>query len=86
MAGRSGPGGMVVAGRTLYGRFVAGRDGVRIRVGADDWGRLGLREGERVSVALPGKRAADYFVYRETWTDPGYWVDLAPAPADLAAR
>ncbi len=86
MARRNGSGGIVVAGRTLYGQYVATRDGLRIRVGADDWARLNLHEGERVAVALPGGRAADYFVYRETWTDPGYWVELAPAPADLATR
>lgn len=85
MAERKGTGGIVIAGRTLYGLFVVRQDGLRIRVSPDDWDRLNLHEGERVRVALPGGRATDYFVYRETWTDPGYWVELAAAPADIPA-
>ena len=77
---RQAAGEIVIAGRILFCSFVVRRNGVRIRMSADEWDRLGISEGKRVKVALPDGVPVDYFVWRLTWCDPGYWVELRDAP------
>jgi hypothetical protein len=64
---------------TVFTSFVARKTGVRIHLSADEWDRLSIGEGERVKVALPDGRQGDHVIWRLTWCDPGYWVELKDA-------
>jgi hypothetical protein len=61
-------------------------NGLRARVGVDEWEKLGLLEGERVAVALPGEHPAGhpYYVHAVTWVETWYWVELVRVPAGAA--
>ena len=52
-------------------------DGLRVRVGIDDWEKLGLFRGQRIVVRLPGKADAAYFLAEVTDAPPVVWVTLA---------
>ena len=46
-------------GESAYGYFTVGGGVTRVRVSVDEADRLGVVEGQRVNVALPGKAPAE---------------------------
>jgi len=83
---RRGTGEVKFDGRTVYGVFVVLEEGLRVRVSTDDWERLRIRDRDRVEVAIPPGEGHPYFVWRTTWNDPGYWVELVYAPDARSRR
>jgi hypothetical protein len=82
----SGSGAVRIDNVLVYALYVGGQV-VRVRVSADDWERLGLPIGVRVSVVLPGQEEAPYFLRRVTHVEPGWeWVEFSPAPALIGRR
>lgn len=77
-----GTGPVGIGGRVVYGVFVALDGGLRLRVAVDDWERVGVRDGERVEVTLPGEPKRWYFVAGVWWVETWYWVELLTAPAN----
>ena len=85
MTRERGHGLMEVRDRPIYGRYVVLPDGLRIRVPCDDWHRLGVLDGERVEVDVPGWGVRDFFVAGTTWVDGWYWVEFVRAPVVVLA-
>jgi hypothetical protein len=83
-----GAGPCVVAGFVVYTLYISLPNGLRVRVGVDEWERLGLYQGERVAVALPGEPAAGtaYYIHAATWVETWYWVELVRVPATPAPQ
>lgn len=81
-----GTGPVSVHGMTAYGYFTEHAGRVRVRLGIDDWERLGLCEGQRVAVALPGRAAAVVMVLAVQQDPPVVWVEFAAAMARVAER
>lgn len=64
-------------GEVVYAYYTAAGDAVRVRVSVDEADRLGLTEGMRAWVALPGREPADVLVTRVASAPPFAWVELA---------
>jgi hypothetical protein len=73
-----GTGPIAVAGITLYAYYTEAAGALRVRVSVDEWDRLGLCEGQRVRVVLPGREAAELLLTAALRTPPFVWLDLAP--------
>lgn len=72
----SGP--VVIGGKLVIALFVVLSDGLRLRVGVEDWGQLGLHDGEGVCVSLPGERVGrEYLLRSSLWVETWYWLELA---------
>jgi hypothetical protein len=71
----------------VYALYITLPNGLRARVGVDEWEKLGLLEGERVAVALPGEPPGGrpYYVHAATWVETWYWVELVRVPAGADA-
>jgi hypothetical protein len=74
-----GTGSVVVDGTRLYGYFTTDDGRSRLRLSCDEWDSLGLCEGQRVAVALPGHDPRDLLVVAASRTPPFVWLDLAAA-------
>ena len=72
-------------GEVVYAYFTVGAGVTRVRVSVDEADRLGVVEGLRVSLALPGAAPAEGVVLRVRREPPFAWVELAPI-APPAAR
>jgi hypothetical protein len=73
-----GTGPIVLGGTTLYAYYTEDGGAVRVRVSADEWERLGLSEGQRVRVALPGREPAELLLTAAAHAPPFVWLDLTP--------
>jgi hypothetical protein len=73
-----GTGPIAVAGTTLYAYYTEDAGALRVRVSVDEWDRLGLCEGQRVRVGLPGREPAELLLTAAARTPPFVWLDLAP--------
>ena len=63
----------------VYGYFNECDAGLtRLRVSVDECDRLGLAEGRRVRVRLPGRGSADVLVAEVRRVPPFVWLDLRP--------
>ena len=72
-----GTGPVEVNGTVVYAYFTEGESGsVRLRVSVDEWDRLGIAEGLRVRVGLPGREAVDVLVTDAHRIPPFVWLDL----------
>jgi hypothetical protein len=82
-----GAGPVVWNDEVVYAYFTAHAGVTRVRVSVDEAERLGAVEGLRVSLALPGRRAADALVVRVRREPPFAWVEFAPlGPTAAASR
>ncbi|MDB5313332.1 MAG: hypothetical protein JWO38_7534 [Gemmataceae bacterium] len=70
----TGPVGM--NGQTVYAYYTRAGDRVRVRISVDENDRLGLVEGLRVAVALPGQKAVDVLVLAASQAPPYVWLEL----------
>ena len=76
-----GTGGVEIAGTLIYALFVRFAWGLRLRLSADDWERLGLPVGARVEVCCPSGLRDWYFVQSATFVEPCWqWVECSRAP------
>lgn len=73
-----GAGPVGVNGAGVYGYFAEDGGRVRLRLGLDDWDRLGLCEGCQAEVRLPGREAATVLVLAARREPPVVWLELAP--------
>jgi hypothetical protein len=70
----------------VYAYYTVGGGVTRVRVSADEADRLGVVEGLRVPVALPGAEPADGLVVRVRREPPFVWVELTPLTPPAASR
>lgn len=63
-------------GRELWVYVVEVDEGVKARFALDEWESLGLHEGRRVPVRLPGKDDAWFFVTAVAVLPPVAWVTM----------
>jgi hypothetical protein len=73
-----GTGPVVVNGTTLYAYFMNVGPSVRVRVSVDEADRMGLVEGVRARVLLPGETPVDVLVTAANRVPPYVWVHLEP--------
>jgi hypothetical protein len=67
-----------VNGTNVYAYFLLASNSVRVRLSVDETDRLGILDGLRVRVTLPGKEALDVFVKATNRIPPYVWLDLEP--------
>jgi hypothetical protein len=65
-------------GEVVYAYFTVSAGVTRVRVSVDEADRLGVVEGLRVALALPGAAPAEGLVLRVRREPPFAWVELAP--------
>ena len=63
-------------GAEVWALVVDMGDRLRVRFALDDWERLGLREGQRITVRLPGLEDVWLFVTGVTPLPPIVWVTM----------
>lgn len=80
--GGTGTGAVSVNGIGLYGHYTEHPGRVKLRLSLDDWDRLGLCEGQRVMVRLPGREAVAVLVTAASRVPPVVWLELV----DFAPR
>jgi hypothetical protein len=68
---------VMLNGADVWAYVIETDDGLRVRFDIDDWQRLNLGKGQRISIRLPGKDDAWLFVTNVTETPPVVWVMLA---------
>ena len=71
-----GTGPVGVNGITIYAYYLRFRNAVRVRVSVDEADRLGLADGLRVKVTLPGQDAMDVLIMAAKAIPPYVWLDL----------
>jgi hypothetical protein len=62
---------------TVYAYYTTDGNTLRVRISVDDADRLGLTEGARVWVRLPGRDSADVLVLRLARVPPFVWIELS---------
>lgn len=72
-------------GTAVYAYVVPHGDGVRVRVSADDWERLGLSSGQRVRLDVPGRTALPLLLATADQEPPVVWLRLVPLGARRAS-
>jgi hypothetical protein len=65
-------------GVTVYAYYTREDETVQVRISVDEADRLGLVDGLRVRLALPGQEAANLLVMMATRTPPFVWLQLRP--------
>jgi hypothetical protein len=79
-----GTGPVSVNGDTVYAYYTQDNSSVRVRMSVDEADRLGIVEGLRLRIALPGRSAGDYLAIAANRTPPYVWLHLEPlAPVAL---
>jgi hypothetical protein len=74
-----GTGPVTVNGVAVYAYYNVGDAGlIRLRVSVDECDRLGLSEGHRAQVGLPGREPAELLVTEVRRVPPVVWLDLRP--------
>ena len=73
-------------GEVVYAYFTVSAGVTRVRVSVDEADRLGVVEGLRVALALPGSEPAEGLVLRVRREPPFAWVELAPLAPPAASR
>jgi len=74
-----GTGPVTVNGVAAYAYYNVGDTGlIRLRLSVDEYDRLGLSEGHRARVGLPGREPAEVLVTAVRRVPPVVWLDLRP--------
>ena len=74
-----GTGPVTVNGVAVYAYFTATEgETIRLRVSVDEYDRLGLSEGHRARVGLPGREPTEVLVTEVRRVPPVVWLDLRP--------
>ena len=74
-----GTGLVTLGAAAVYAYFTSDGPAVRLRLSCGEWDLLGLCEGRRVRLALPGRPPRELLVLSASRTPPVVWLDLAPA-------
>lgn len=82
----NGAGPVAVNGATVYGYWAARGDGTRLRLGLDDWDRLGVQPGQRVKVGWAGQPPQELLIAAADRNPPVVWVELVPVARRAASR
>lgn len=69
---------------TVYAYFTTEGSTMRVRVSVDEADRLGLTEGQRVRLALPGAAAQDVLVTRVSRVPPFAWAEVTALAAAVS--
>jgi hypothetical protein len=81
-----GTGPVAVNGSVVYG-YCTDRGGVcRLRLGLDDWDRLGLDAGQRIRFGRPDQPPAEVLIAAADRHPPVVWLDLVPVAHGTATR
>ena len=79
-----GTGPVSVNGDTVYAYYTQNDSSVRVRMSVDEADRLGIVEGLRLKIALPGRSVGDFLATAANRTPPYVWLHLEPlAPVAL---
>jgi hypothetical protein len=79
-----GTGPVGVNGTIVYAYFVLASGSVRVRVSVDEADRLGLVDGLKVQIALPGRQSMELLVMAAKQTPPYVWLHMEPlTPSSL---
>jgi hypothetical protein len=73
-----GTGPVAVNGAVVYGYWTDRGGACRLRLGLDDWDRLGLHPGQRVRFALPDQPSEEVLIAAADRNPPVVWLDLVP--------
>lgn len=71
-----GTGPVSLNGSNVYGYFTTDGAAVRLRLSVDEFDQLGLNEGQRLTIALPGAAPRDLLVVAAARTPPFVWLEL----------
>ncbi len=79
-----GTGPIGVNGSTVYAYYTQNNGSVRLRISVDEADRLGLLDGMRLKITLPGNKAMDFLATATERNPPYVWLQLDPlAPVTL---
>ena len=71
-------------GTTVYAYYTQNDSALRLRISVDEADRLGLIDGMRLRITLPGKKAMDFLATATERNPPYVWLQLQPlAPLAL---
>jgi hypothetical protein len=76
----AGSGSAVISGRAVQFFWVSLSNGLRVRIAIDEWVPLGIQDGERLNLALPGELGREDIVWKSVWVETWYWLELVVAP------
>lgn len=82
----TGTGAVNLGGVVLYVYFAEQGGLLRVRLSADEWDLLGLCEGQRVRVGLPGRPAEDLLITAASRVPPVVWVNFAAGVGQVVRR
>lgn len=81
-----GTGPMTVNGQVVYGYWTDRGGRCHLRLGLDDWDRLGLYPGQRTRVAFPDQPPLEVLIAAADRDPPVVWLDLHPVARTTVAR
>lgn len=81
-----GTGPVAVNGSVVYGYWTDRGGACRLRLGLDDWDRLGLNAGQRVPFGRPGQPPDEVLIAAADRHPPVVWLDLVPVARGSATR
>ncbi len=73
-----GTGPVAINGTTVYAYYMLANSLVRVRISVDETDRLGIVDGLRVEITLPGQEAMDLLVTATNRIPPYVWLHLEP--------
>ena len=73
-----GTGVVRVNGTIVYAYFMLAGDSVRVRISVDEADRLGLVDGLRIKVTLPGRQPMELLVMATKQIPPYVWLHMEP--------
>jgi hypothetical protein len=73
-----GTGPVGVNGTTVYAYYTQEKSSIRIRISVDEADRLGLADGMRLKIALPGREAREFLATASDRIPPYVWLYLEP--------
>ncbi|MBN9517513.1 hypothetical protein J0H58_03185 [bacterium] len=81
-----GTGPVAVNGAVVYGYWTDRNGCCRLRLGLDDWDRLGLQPGQRVRFGRPDQTPNEVLIAAADRNPPVVWLDLVPVARASAPR
>ncbi|QDU23819.1 hypothetical protein [Urbifossiella limnaea] len=81
-----GTGPVAVNGSVVYGYWTDRGGACRLRLGLDDWDRLGLHPGQRVRVGRGDQPPEEVLIAAADRHPPVVWLDLVPVARTNTTR
>ena len=81
-----GTGPVVVNGSVVYGYCTDRAGACRLRLGLDDWDRLGLDAGQRIRFGRPDQPPDEVLIASADRHPPVVWLDLVPVAHGSTTR